>query len=397
MIFIEKDRRVREFLLLLFLVLVFLFLPFKFLRVAVVAVVLLRVFSALYNSLAPRFIRVQREGRTVYANCSQDFEVSLLLRNVSPVPLYMMTVKDSQSSGIFAENSAEFKVSLRPFETKKLVYSAVGRSRGAYSAGPVMINGQDPFGTYSFKRKIASDLRIIVYPTVRELDLPQKTGLPSGNIKVGNKLYEDLTRYSAIREYQPGDEMKRINWKASARMGKLFSMEYQPSIYFPVLVVVNLSERDFPLRGKESQVNRITEVAASLVFYAVRIKQAIGMVTTGIIPGEEQRPSAPVKAGYGNAVNILEILARVQLDPDYVNFASFMVKAGVKIPNGSKIFVVSPPLKEEEAVQLMSQRRKGRHIELFEVTTRFTEKKDEVSHDIKTHAVKEHGEELVHG
>ncbi len=397
MIFIEKDRRVRELLLLFLLILVFLFLPFKFLRVAVAALLLLRVFAVLYNSLAPRLVRVMREGQTIYANCNQDFQVTLIFRNVSPVPLYLMTVKDTLSSGIFAENSAEFKVSLRAFETKKIVYTAVGRSRGAYSAGPVMLNGQDPFGTYSFKRKIPSDLRIIVYPTVRELDLPQKTGLPSGNIKVGNKLYEDLTRYSAIREYQPGDEMKRINWKASARMGKLFSMEYQPSIYFPVLVVVNLSEKDFPLRGKESQVNRITETAASLVFYAVRIKQAIGLVTTGIIPGEEQRPNAPVKAGYGNAVNILEILARVQLDPDYVNFASFMVKAGVNIPNGTKIFVVSPPLKEEEAVQLMSQRRKGRHIELFEVTTRFTEKKNEVIHDIRTHAVKEHGEELVHG
>jgi hypothetical protein len=161
--------------------------------------------------------------------------------------------------------------------------------------------------------------------------------------------------------------------------------------------VVNLSERDFPTRGRESLVNRITEVAASLVFYGVRIKQELGMVTTGIIPETGQRPSAPVKAGYGNAVSILETLSRVQLDSEYVNFAEYMMKAGVSIPNGTKVFVVSPPLKESEATALMAHRRKGYKVELFEVRSRHMNRAEEWVHDIKTHDVTERGEEVVHG
>jgi uncharacterized protein (DUF58 family) len=397
MIVVEKERRAREFTLIVVLLALFIFMPFYPLRVVILAVILLRALAALYDGLVPLLIRVSRDSKTVYENCNQRFEIALVVKNRLPVPLFFLSVQDTVSAGVFPEHEATFTISLRPFERRVLSYGANARTRGVYEAGPVRLSGYDPFRTYSFRRRIEAPVPIVVYPSVYGLDLPQRHGLPSGSIQVSNKLYEDLTRYSSMREYQPGDEMKRINWKASARMGKLYSMEYQPSIYFPILIVVNLSEKDFPVRGRESLVNRISEVAASLVFYGVRIKQNLGLVTTGIVPETGLHPSSPVKAGYGNAVSILETLSRVQLDPDYVNFAEFMMKAGVAIPNGTKVFVVSPPLKEEEATALMSHRRKGYRIELFEIRSRHMNKTDEWVHNIRTHEVTERGEEVVHG
>ncbi|MFP4376040.1 MAG: DUF58 domain-containing protein [Spirochaetales bacterium] len=397
MIYVEKERKAREATLVVVLIVLFIFMPFPPIRVAILAIMLLRLLAALYNILAPLLMSVERETNTVYANCNQRFEVSIVIQNRSLLPIYLMQVQDTVSTGIFPEHEATFTVTLRAFEKKVLTYGAVGRTRGQYEAGPVRLTGHDPFKTYSFRKRTESTVPIIVYPSVYHLDLPQRVGLPSGSIQVSNKLYEDMTRYSSIREYQPGDEMKRINWKASARMGKLYSMEYQPSIYFPILILLNLSERDFPTRGKETLVNRLTEVAASLVFYGVRIKQELGFITTGVIPETGQRPSTPVKAGYGNAVSILETLARVQLDSNYVNFAEYMLKAGVSVPNGTKIFVVSPPLKENEALALMAQRRKGYKISLFEVRSRHMNRADEWVHDILTHDVTERGEEVLHG
>lgn len=397
MIVVEKGRRAREFTVIVVLLALFVFVPFGVLRVVIVAILLLRAFAALYNGLVPLLVSVSRGSRTVYANCNQRFEVSLAVKNRSPLPIFFVTIQDTVSAGIFPEHEATFTITLRPFERRVLSYGAKGSARGIYEAGPVRLSGHDPLRTYSYRRRVEAKVPIVVYPSVYRLDLPQRHGLPSGRILVSNKLYEDMTRYAAIREYQPGDEMKRINWKASARMGKLYSMEYQPSIYFPILIVVNLSEKDFPVRGRESLVNRITEVAASLVFYGVRIKQELGLVTTGIVPEAGSRPSFPVKAGYGNAVSILETLSRVQLDPEYVNFAEYMLKAGIAVPNGTKVFVVSPPLKEQEATALMAHRRKGYRIELFQIRSRYMNKADEWVHDVRTHDVTERGEEVVHG
>lgn len=397
MIVLGNDQRRREPILYILFIALLVFVPGAAVRAALLALLVLRLLSVLYSLLVPRAVSVTRLTDTVYANCHQPFDVTLRIRNRFFVPIYLMSVQDTVSSGIFADDEAAFRVTLRPLETRDITYRAVGRARGAYTAGPVRLEGHDPLRTYRYRRSVESPLRIIVYPTVHRLDLPQRTGLPSGSISVTNKLYEDLTRYSAIREYQPGDEMKRINWKASARMGKLFSMEYQPSIYFPIVVLVNLSERSYPVRGREWLVNRVTETAASLVFYAVGIKQELGLVTTGVLPETGNRPSAPVKAGYGNAVGILEILACVQPDPEYVNPAEHLLQAGIRVPNGSKIFVVSPPLTQDEADRLAAYRRKGYSVMLFEVHSRHMNQADRWAHTIPTHVVAEHGEELVHG
>lgn len=397
MIVLARDRYAKEATLLVILLALFVFMPVFQLRVVVLALFALRFASALYSMAVPRFVTVSRDGATIYANTHERFEVTMVVRNLSFLPIYFMTVQDTVSAGVFAEQDATFVVSLRAFERRTLSYGAVVRERGVYEAGPVRVEGHDPLRTYGFRRRIAAPVPLVVYPSVHRVDLPQRVGLPSGSIQVANRLFEDMTRYSAVREYQPGDEMKRINWKASARMGKLFSMEYQPSIYFPVLLVVNLSESSYPTRGREALVNRITEVAASLVFYIVRLKQEIGLVTTGCIPGLDERPTVPIRAGYGNAVAILETLARVEIDPESPNVGEHLLRAGVSIPNGTRIFVVSPPLREREAVALMARRRRGFRVELFEVRSRHMNRKDEFTHDLPTHEIAERGGELVHG
>ena len=259
MIYLEHERRKREAFLVLGSLVLLLLVPATLVRVAADAVLLIRALAFAYSASIARFIRVGRDTGTVYANCHQEFEITLIVENRSLLPIYFMSVQDSVSTGLFAANEASFVVSLRPFEKRYLRYTAVARSRGAYAAGPIRMSGHDPFRIYGFWDAREASVPVVVYPTVYRVDLSQRTGLPAGSIQVANRLFEDVTRYSAIREYQPGDELKRINWKASARMGKLFSMDYQPSIYYPILIALNLSEQDYPVRSRESIVNRAAE------------------------------------------------------------------------------------------------------------------------------------------
>ena len=397
MIYLQHERRKREAFLVLGSLLLFLLVPVTVVRVAAAAVLLIRALSFAYSASIGRFIRISRDTSIVYANCHQHFEITVIVENRSLLPIYFMSVQDSVSTGLFAANEASFVVSLRPMEKRFLSYTAVARSRGVYAAGPVRLSGHDPFRIYGFWDAWQAPVPVVVYPTVYPVEPLQRSGLPAGNIQVVNRVFEDMTRYSAIREYQPGDEMKRINWKASARMGKLFSMDYQPSIYYPILIALNLSEQDYPVRGRQSMVDRATEVAASLVFHAVRIKQEVGLVTTGSIPDGKRRPSVPIKAGYGNAVGILDVLARVQLEPEHVSIGEQLVKGGIGVPNGTVVFVVSPPLREDAAVMLMAERRKARRVELFVVRSRHMNRADEFVHDLPVHDVVEQGETLVHG
>jgi uncharacterized protein (DUF58 family) len=263
--------------------------------------------------------------------------------------------------------------------------------------GPVELKGSDPFGMFAWRRRVGAPLRVIVYPAVHPLQLKQSSGLPSGNLTVASRLYEDVTNFRSVREYVPGDELRRINWKVSARLGRLYAMEYVPSIYFPVLVVLNLTEGDYPVIHRQQLVERAIEVAASLVFHFAGLKQDVGLVTTGAMAGRPGFPVAPIRSGIGHAVNILEILARIGTSAETVNVAEHVFGCGAGIRSGTKIMVVTPPLREEQAGGLLRIRRRGYDTEVFFVSSYLMRKEDITLHGIRSRAVAEYGTELLNG
>ena len=384
----------RDIIFPVFLLLVFVFTPVREIRFVALLFVLIRVLGLIYSKIAPLCIEIKRNEELLHANRHQRFRVNLVVRNKSILPLHYISIMDTLGD-LYSGDLRTFLIGLKAGETKTISYEAEGHDRGEFYLGPVYVKGADPFGFYRWEKTINSMLKVIVYPSVHPVVLDERTGLPSGNIKVSSKLYEDVTRYRSIREYIPGDPLKRINWKVSARLGKLYSMEYSPSIYFPVLILLNISEHDLPLAHREHLSNRSIEVAASLVFFFVGLKQEIGMVTTGKMPGVEGHPVVPIKSGHGHAINILEILARIQTSEDKTNFAQYVFRAGVSIQSGTKIMVVTPPPRVEEREALLSAKRRGYDMEVFVVSSYAMKREDAMVHGLLTHSVREYGTELL--
>jgi uncharacterized protein (DUF58 family) len=286
---------------------------------------------------------------------------------------------------------------LGPFESRTLAYEAESHERGEYTVGPVELKGADPLGMFRWRKRVAAPVRVTVYPAVYALQLAPATGLPAGNLKVTSRIYEDVTNFRSVREYVPGDELRRINWKVSARLGRLFAMEYMPSIYFPVLVVANLTDADYPVSHKQQLIERVIEVAASLVFHFVGIKQEVGLVTTGKLPDRPGFPVVPIRSGYGHAVGMLETLARIGTSSEPVGLAEIVFRSGITIHTGTKMMIVTPPLRQEQTGALLGIRRKGYDTEVFIVSSYAMRREDIVLHGIRSHAVEEIGSELLHG
>jgi uncharacterized protein (DUF58 family) len=380
----------------LVLILFFLFSPFGVIRYLVLFFGLIRLLPFIQSKILAASIVVSRTENVIRAKKRQPFTVEIKIRNRGIFPVHFCTAQDS-FTGPFATDSRSFLVSLRARETKTLSYTANGHERGYYTFGPVTLSGTDASGFFTWEKRIEAPLQVIVYPSIFDLSFSPRFGLPGGNIKLENRLYEDVTHYRSIREYMAGDDLKRINWKVSARMGSLYSMEYQPSIYFPVLIVLNLTENDYPTRFKQHLAERAIETAASLVFFYVGLKQDVGFITTGQVGDSEELPVAPIKAGYGHAVGILETLARVGLSGQDSDFTRVIFKSGLSIQNGTKVMVVTPPLHGNQITSLLGVRKKGYELEVF-LTATYLSKKEEIAvPGIKSHVVKETGSELVDG
>ena len=385
----------------LLLVALYLFSPVAAVRYLALVPLVLRGIALLYAWLASRAIEVSRTESVLYTNRFAAFEVTLTVRNRLPLPVHYLRVGD-RAGAFVARSSPSFVLGLGPFEQRELRYTLEGHQRGEFQLGPVDISGSDGLGLFPFGRQIEDRAAVMVYPSVFRLDLDRKSGLPSGNLTVSNRLFEDITRFRSIREYLPGDELKRVNWKASARLNKLFTMEYEPSIYFPVLVLLNLTAEDYPLAQRAHQLERAIEMAASLVFYCVELQQKVGLMTSGHISGIDGFASSPVRPGYAHANAALELLARVSTSQaaaggEPPNFADLVLTGEVEVASGSRILVVSPPLREQHSAALLALRRRGFKVEAFVVSSQSTTTAELQVPGLTTHRVSGYGKALIGG
>ncbi|MGR3320155.1 MAG: DUF58 domain-containing protein [Candidatus Anammoxibacter sp.] len=85
--------------------------------------------------------------------------------------------------------------------------------------------------------------------------------------------------FDEVREYQPGDEIKTIDWNVTARMGHPYIKRFVEERELTVMLLVDLSESgDF---GSASQFKKeiAAEICALLAFSAIRNNDKVGLIT----------------------------------------------------------------------------------------------------------------------
>ncbi len=161
-------------------------------------------------------------------------------------------------------------------------------------------------------------------------------------------------------------------------------MEYVPSLYFPVLVLLNLSAPDYPLEGRHHLMERAIEVAASLVVYFIGLNQEVGLAATaegtGII-------TVPIRAGASHGVRILEELAYARPCDEAADFTRLAGPGGVAVRTGTRILAVTPPLSGPRRAGLHALSRKGAELEVFFVTSSATAAADTAMTGVVSHVL----------
>lgn len=103
-----------------------------------------------------------------------------------------------------------------------LSYRVAGRRPGRFQVGPVVARSTDPCGLAEAVQRAGDGLELTVLPRIESVDeevsrsllaRPQAGGHVVNAAGAGSEFY-------AIREYRPGDPLRAVNWKASARRGR---------------------------------------------------------------------------------------------------------------------------------------------------------------------------------
>ena len=340
-----------------------LFFPFYAIQWIGYAVVLVVVLSYLYSRVIRGGLSVERAPMDLVIYRFQIATVSIRIANQTVLPIPHLVVSDNPGT-LYSGYENVRLLSLRPGERRSLHYRIRGMNRGSYRIGPISVRYSDPLGFFPVSATVPAEIRLIVYPSILPVRVPMNAGLPAGTITAANRIYEDPTRYRSVREYLPGDEMRRINWKVSARTGRLHSNEWLPTINFPVMVLLNLTAADYELRQRYHHMERTIDAAASLVHHLAECGQSIGLGSTGVLKagGRAVMPWIPIGAGPQRAMSVLQTLAQLQPNerpvatatsdraPDVVSF--FLEHGSVSF--GTRVFYLGPPLASDRVAALLT-------------------------------------------
>lgn len=215
--------------------------------------------------------------------------VTIELRNDSWLPVAWAVVQDQLPAGLHTVGGARWVLSLAPKARRVLRYELYCGRRGYYPVGPLLASGGTPWESDRTARTLAPAHAFTVYPHIVPLDqlgLPSR--LPLGARRSHNLLLPDPARLVGVRDYAPGDRLRDIHWRASARLSALQVKKFEPSQPLQVALFLDLDEAVYDFRTRERASELAIVVAASVAADVIRQRQAIGLISNGRDPLERE-------------------------------------------------------------------------------------------------------------
>lgn len=199
-----------------------------------------------------------------------------------------------------------------PRQTVSMDWAWKASRRGVYRIGPPVTEAGDALGFFFVQKDRQDPLEIVVYP--RLFPIAPFGGQPSelfGSLRAQG-LIGDPVNLVGTREYQPGSPARSIHWKASARLNRLQEKVFEPSRRARFLL--SLDVRGFHEAGDGTGFEETLETAASIARHLIGEGASVGAITNARIQGE-RFPVIPVNRRPGHLPSILEMLARMTMEP----------------------------------------------------------------------------------
>lgn len=183
---------------------------------------------------------------------------------------------------------------------------------GYYKINNMDIIAYDLFFTVKELRQMKVEEVLYVYPQpLRTEKFAFYLRQLNGDILTQSNTTEDPFEFRGIREYQPYDDIRSINWKATAKTGELKVNQKNPTSTKEIRIFLNLE--DLGIRRKDDQVGDCVRVAAGLAQHFIKqgMKTALYANSRDIISGEP--PELEANIGTGHMRELCRQLARLNI------------------------------------------------------------------------------------
>ena len=194
--------------------------------------------------------------------------VRLRLDNVSRLPSGVLLMEDALPYTLGGRPRFVLD-KIEPRGVRDVTYPVRADTRGRYSVGPLSVRLTDPFGLCELTRSFATVDDLIVTPVVSALPAVRLGGdWAGGGDSRSRSVAASGSDDAATREYRHGDDLRKVHWRSTARVGELMvRREEQPFQSRATLLLdgrLSAHRGDGPGSSYEYAVRAVASIAVSL-------------------------------------------------------------------------------------------------------------------------------------
>lgn len=186
---------------------------------------------------------------------------------------------------------------LRPGQARSITYRPPTGRRGVVRLGPGSIRSGDPFGVLDGSVELGDATDLIVHPRRHRIDSFPRALRRTLDGPEAQKAALGSMVFHTLRQYVPGDDLRHVHWKSSAKAGSIMVRQFVDTDTPEVVVVLDVDSDT--LVGDDFEA--ACEAAASIIEafhrhgYSVRLLTSAGTTVTG-----------------GDSVQLLDLITRLE-------------------------------------------------------------------------------------
>ncbi|HEV8304126.1 MAG TPA: DUF58 domain-containing protein [Gemmatimonadales bacterium] len=196
----------------------------------------------------------------------------------------------------------------------------IPRQRGRETAGGFVLDSIGPLGLGRRRHRIDVPWEVVVYPPLVSMRLRASVAQALRRREAGMKPVRQLGEgrlFESLREWVPGDDIRHIDWKATARRRKVITRQYEAERRQQVLLVLDTGRlMTADIAGGVARLDFAVQAALELAYAAAQHDDNVGIMT---FADGVQHFVAPERGRLGMR-RVLDVLAVVQpklVEPDY--------------------------------------------------------------------------------
>lgn len=232
-------------------------------------------------------------------------EVKLRIRNPGNRG-YVLLIRDYPPVEL-SQEFVEETVSSPPNQMVTMSYEVTPKQRGRFEFGDIWGKIPGPLGLLQIQFRLPACEQVKVYPSLSDASKfnlvarrgrLQDIGIRATHMAGAGREFESL------RDYLPDDEYRRIDWKATAKRGKLISRQYEADRSQNVILMIDAGRTMYANIDGQPKIEHAIKAALMLAYVASLSDDRVGLM----VFADTVRTWIPPNKGRGQVFRMMEAL-----------------------------------------------------------------------------------------